>query len=372
MFNLKKIFSFEKSDFGIIIYFLGIKIKFSGTKSKGFKKRNKFLFDFVNDYILFNWYEKGATESLLTILNFLYRSNGNREWVLILICLLLEKGKKEEALQKLNTYIHMYGYFRISELLPVANLAHENGCTDQEIQKSSKLFIEFKKNKDAFKGLVTNKKVAIVGNSPCEKGKNKGQEIDAHDVVVRFNRIDKISGLEKDYGSKTTIWVRNIEVQQNVYDNLLQDEKLSQNVDLICLKIDYWHSFVNSNVILRNIQNAKRYCACYLLEERNIISKLIGMDFHNSTVGFHFSLLTSQYVDMKDIDLYGFSFLEGERYEGHIYNVYNNEEMHANQAQHDVNFEMQFLKMFFSKKNNEMSIIRRKYEKTSNYRRDRM
>jgi hypothetical protein len=53
--------------------------------------------------------------------------------------------------------------------------------------------------------LIKDRSVAVVGNSGCELHKGRGAEIDAHDVVFRFNEFS----LEHadDYGSKLTAWV---------------------------------------------------------------------------------------------------------------------------------------------------------------------
>ena len=50
--------------------------------------------------------------------------------------------------------------------------------------------------------------IAIVGNSPCELGLGKGQRIDAHNVVARFNRFSIADEFARDYGQKCTIHVR--------------------------------------------------------------------------------------------------------------------------------------------------------------------
>src|SRR5690554_69130 len=44
-------------------------------------------------------------------------------------------------------------------------------------------------------------KIAIVGNSPCEQGKGKGNEIDTYDYVIRFNRFNT-EKFSPDYGRK--------------------------------------------------------------------------------------------------------------------------------------------------------------------------
>jgi hypothetical protein len=53
-----------------------------------------------------------------------------------------------------------------------------------------------------------SKTLAIVGNSPCEIGKSKGDIIDAHDIVVRFNYFSTAPEHVRDYGTRFTIHVR--------------------------------------------------------------------------------------------------------------------------------------------------------------------
>ena len=49
-------------------------------------------------------------------------------------------------------------------------------------------------------------RIAIVGNSPILLEKELGEEIDSHDIVVRFNRF-VTDGFEKHAGSKIDYWV---------------------------------------------------------------------------------------------------------------------------------------------------------------------
>ena len=49
--------------------------------------------------------------------------------------------------------------------------------------------------------------VAVVGNSPDLLGQGKGEEIDSHDLVVRFNKISAETAQEEHTGKRTDIWV---------------------------------------------------------------------------------------------------------------------------------------------------------------------
>lgn len=61
--------------------------------------------------------------------------------------------------------------------------------------------------------------VAIVGNSPCEKGLGKGAEIDAHDIVIRFNLATVSAQHQPDYGAKTNLAVCNTDTLERILNS---------------------------------------------------------------------------------------------------------------------------------------------------------
>ena len=61
-------------------------------------------------------------------------------------------------------------------------------------------------NSKDFLSYLQGKSIAIVGNSPCELNKNKGPQIDGHDVVIRFNNYEISDKTKPDYGSKISTW----------------------------------------------------------------------------------------------------------------------------------------------------------------------
>ncbi|MFD1696823.1 glycosyltransferase family 29 protein [Roseibium aestuarii] len=64
-----------------------------------------------------------------------------------------------------------------------------------------------KANEESFADYVKDKSIAIVGNSPSEIGRNKGEIIDSHDIVFRFNNFKLDQSSINDYGTKTNCWV---------------------------------------------------------------------------------------------------------------------------------------------------------------------
>jgi hypothetical protein len=55
-------------------------------------------------------------------------------------------------------------------------------------------------------------RIAVVGNSPIEKGRGLAAEIDAHDIVIRFNRASVPPEARADYGETCDILVANYSV----------------------------------------------------------------------------------------------------------------------------------------------------------------
>jgi hypothetical protein len=65
-------------------------------------------------------------------------------------------------------------------------------------------------------------RVAAVGNSPCEIGLGRGEEIDSHDIVIRMNRFSTEPEFAVDYGRKTDMVI-----------TTQRDEELTRLLDLL-------------------------------------------------------------------------------------------------------------------------------------------
>lgn len=62
-------------------------------------------------------------------------------------------------------------------------------------------------------------RIAVVGNSAIERGRGLGAEIEAHDIVIRFNRSDVPIEARVDYGTKCDILVANYWVGSQLPQN---------------------------------------------------------------------------------------------------------------------------------------------------------
>lgn len=69
-------------------------------------------------------------------------------------------------------------------------------------------------------------KVCIVGNGPTEVGTGNGGLIDSFDKVYRCNNF-VIDGYEKDYGSKTDVWV-------NTFARDIKYPKFKKGMEMFC------------------------------------------------------------------------------------------------------------------------------------------
>ncbi len=77
-------------------------------------------------------------------------------------------------------------------------------------QHEKDLYNTLLKTQGDFRKLVLQHKdsLCVVGNSPCEMGKGKGDFIDSHDLVIRFNNFSVNYPFSKDYGTKTNVWAK--------------------------------------------------------------------------------------------------------------------------------------------------------------------
>ncbi len=70
-------------------------------------------------------------------------------------------------------------------------------------------------------------RVIIVGNGPSLLGKGRGETIDGHDEVVRFN-LFKTGAFSRDVGSRTTVWFNNRDASPPVIRKMIREHRFRE------------------------------------------------------------------------------------------------------------------------------------------------
>jgi len=148
-------------------------------------------------------------------------------------------------------------------------------------------------------GFLAGKTIAVVGNGPSEIGKGLGDEIDAHDVVIRINNY-RIKGFEKDYGRKIDVWMKGGagDVGHEIRDASIR-------------AVLYTDDIMDDGMLLRFSAFPEKELQSHIVdyldsEERAPLVKLIGA--RPSSGAF----LVNRLMRVKGavVDVYGFAFLE--------------------------------------------------------------
>ena len=148
---------------------------------------------------------------------------------------------------------------------------------------------------DKLKKLLENKSIAIVGNSESILSKKQGEEIDSHDIVIRFN---------KGFPSRN-------------------NEALGYKTDLLflaCTLTNQELSYFNPKYTIKRSRlclnqcdfSCSQYDRTTLWQEGNKLRKRVGKTSQPSTgfMAINFALTTKY----KRIDLYGFDFFKSPTY----------------------------------------------------------
>lgn len=163
-------------------------------------------------------------------------------------------------------------------------------------------------------GLPSDSKVCLVGNSGLMKTKEWGEEIDNHNIVIRFNHAPT-KGYEKYVGSKTTLRLVNghcfggttkVERNPTADSNFLP---LLPVQDIICKT---W----NAEEFMMGVFNNANKHNLFFLNPQFIMEVSRYTPGQEPTAGFvMLILLLSRF---KNINMYGFTFWE-DSYEYHYF-----------------------------------------------------
>lgn len=301
------------------------------------------------NYKIYNyWFRYGVSDDFLDLLylvskrdNIWYKINPN--FWLIYISSLYERNNFDLAQDILIKYVEKYKFLDIHRFPFVSKFAKQIGITNNDIEKT--IFISNKLDESIenkiFENAIKGKSIAVVGNGPQELGKGKGYEIDSHDIVIRFNNFNT-NGFEKDYGSKTDIFIRNGSIE-------LKD--VDRQFNKICVwEPDFYHFIIPQYILDRlyaDIVNNK-FQTTYLNYEMHNIPKIesdIKTNLTSGTLIIYF-LFRINKISIKDI--YGFSFIKND-YDSNSYHYYPDKLDYGDASKwHQINNEILFLRKLFN------------------------
>ena len=155
------------------------------------------------------------------------------------------------------------------------------------------------------KEYIKNKRIAIVGNSQDIFNKKQGEEIDNHDIIIRFNKGYSIR--KESQGTKTNIL-------------FLACTLNNEELKMFNSKYTIRRSRYCGNICNFDLNDGDKY---QFIQDRNDESKRIGEKVSQPSTGFiaiQFCLSSK----CKSIDLYGFDFFKNPTY----YNKPNYKPLH--------------------------------------------
>ncbi len=227
----------------------------------------------------------------------------------------INKNNTKKAKKLLFFMVQKYGSDCIKKNLLIANFA-KKFFNDEEILKTAKIYEVFEQNKNSKileKFITPNKTIAIVGNSGCELGKNKGEEIDSHDVVIRFNNFPSSKEYIPDYGKKTNIWVHSCDVDV-VYDRDVSD------FDFVLWRYDFFFKNLMPHFEEKLYSDITNYPSktISLADITYKTSKFMKINTPTSGAILIY-ILIKNFKTLKNVDIYGFSFLDDLNDTSHYY-----------------------------------------------------
>ena len=325
----------------LTIFGIKIKIRVKNISSKNLNVDSKFNF-YLNRYI-WNYADDKTLEDLkyMAATKYCWKNYDNRLW-LVYLAMLIENEKDSCDIESVaRKYLYFFGLKDIEKFFAVSYWFYENNFANESIEKSAKIYQKILASRDekAFLSHIKGKTIAVVGNGPSEIGKNKGKEIDNHDIVIRFNEF-YTQGYEKDYGIKCDIWA-------NFFGNT---DFLSYENRPECL-----YMWTNDKYYFYNDIAQKNAYSCIdkpwivISDMRRYAWDLLSLGY-DPTSGFVVIMYLYKLLGSFDnVDFYGFKFLEKEECDSKHYfktkfiNLYKG---------HDFDSEAVFLKnLIYTSKN---------------------
>jgi hypothetical protein len=188
-----------------------------------------------------------------------------------LAAFLCEAGDYSRSLDLAEqAYVKDKEAWRKNRYLGLSNFLHtEKIASESWLEQDASYFETLKQNQNLLIDKIkdANFDFHVVGNSPCEVGKNKGELIDSSGLVIRFNSANVEYPNDRDYGRKTNILVLN----PRYYET---ERNTKSNLDLIVVSDGSLYSTKNLGFRLHDLFNQAPVSLIPHKLERDLVSKL--------------------------------------------------------------------------------------------------
>ncbi len=231
---------------------------------------------------------------------------------LIYMDILLELGRTEQFDRLIKQFTEKYGTYYPCGYLQIASKAPPECLHFKDFCDNINNYFKKQSPLQSIKALTHGKSVAIVGNSRGLLGQKNGKIIDSHDVVIRFNDY-AVDNYSEDTGSKTNVWVRGIMSDK---DTPVHSET---DYDLTIYAFNMYRFQISSDWLSKLdglIKNGT--CFSYFPIEAYQLLKEYGVERPSSGILMFATLLLTG-IKPRQIDFYGFSFLESSPNYSHYY-----------------------------------------------------
>lgn len=290
------------------------------------------------------WRDQGATPTLVG--EALSHAQNSIAWGvlhpstwLVYCAVLHEAGDRENAERVLRRYAAKFGLDGVSDVLPVAQFARDIGFRSSGVDRSAAIADVLAANqaRNAFSELVSGKTVAVVGNGPGNLHTGRGAEIDAHDIVIRFNNYP--DGFAVDYGSRTDIWVRGAHKAVN-------DRRDLERYALVLWEMDFFRNFLehptHHDILYRDTIFSPEKVAFLDTGTKRSLREASGLILPTSGAQVIWALHQAR-GGLDGVDVYGFSTVDGNDDYGHFFDALGDMG-----RRHDVRGEGAFLRSLLS------------------------
>ncbi|WP_228067303.1 glycosyltransferase family 29 protein [Microbacterium paludicola] len=287
------------------------------------------------------WRDLGPTDELLAQAralagNTLARNALHPASWLVYAAALLEAGDARTAELVLRRYAARFGPERIAELLPLAPFARGLGLRSPQIDRAAGAADALFASPPArrFAELVAGKTIAVVGNGPGNVGTARGAEIDAHDIVVRFNNYP--DDHQDDYGARTDIWVRGAHRDVRDRHDIHRYEMVLWEMDLRRNLLEHPSHL---EILARDALFSPGTVGWIDTETKRTLRDASGLALPTSGAQVLWMLYRARGESLEGVDVYGFSSIDRHPDHGHYFDALGDVG-----TRHDVDGEGAFLR----------------------------